>query len=101
MLRDAAAVGLGAALGSLARAALEGSLSLLGVNILGCLLMGWRRPGAFWGRGVLGGFTSFSTSVHLTATTSPLSAAAYLAATLVGCVAAWFLGDALARRRAR
>lgn len=101
MLRDASSVGLGAALGALARFALEGPLSLLGVNLVGCLLMGWLRPGAFWGRGVLGGFTSFSTFAHLTATTTPLAAAGYVVATLAGCVAAWFLGDLLADSRGR
>lgn len=101
MLRDAAPVGLGAALGTLARFALEGSLSLLGVNVVGCFLMGWLRPGAFWGRGVLGGFTSFSTFAHLTATSTPLAATGYLLATLGGCVAAWLLGDLLAGRRTR
>ena len=101
MLRDAALVGTGALLGALARYAAEeflgaGALTILGVNILGCFLMGWLRPGVFWGRGVLGGFTSFSTFAHLTATAAaaaPPAAAGYLLATLVGCVGAWLLGD--------
>ncbi len=101
MLRDASSVGSGAALGALARFVLEGSLSLLGVNLVGCLLMGWLRPGAFWGRGVLGGFTSFSTFAHLAASSTPLAATGYLVCTLVGCVAAWFIGDTLAELRIR
>ena len=99
MLRDAASVGLGAILGAVARTLLDAALPLLGINVLGSLLMGWLRPGAFWGRGVLGGFTSFSTFAWLSATSTPLAAAGYVVATLVGCVAAWLLGDLLARRR--
>lgn len=102
MLIDAAVVGAGALLGALARYAVEallgaGPLPLLGVNVLGSFLMGLLRPGAFWGRGVLGGFTSFSTFVHLTAAATVPGAAAYLAATVVGCVGAWLLGDRWAR----
>lgn len=102
MLRDAALVGAGALLGALARYAAEeflgaGALTILWVNILGCFLMGWLRPGVFWGRGVLGGFTSFSTFAHLTAAAAPPAAAGYLLATLVGCVGAWLLGDRWAR----
>ncbi|QGU05444.1 camphor resistance protein CrcB [Corynebacterium comes] len=102
MLRDATAVGAGALLGALARYGLEeflgaGLPTLLGVNILGSFLMGLLRPGAFWGRGVLGGFTSFSTFACLAATSSPLQAVGYVLATVVGCVGAWLLGDRWAR----
>ena len=98
MLRDAALTGAGAALGAVTRVLLDGVLPLLGVNILGAFLMGLLRPGVFWGRGVLGGFTSFSTFAYLTAGLPAGVAAGYVAATLVGCVGAWWLGDLLARR---
>lgn len=102
MLRDAATVGAGALLGALARFGVEelfgaGLLPLIGVNVLGSFLMGWLRPGAFWGRGVLGGFTSFSTFAYLTTTVPGLVSTGYVAATLVGCVGAWLLGDRWAR----
>lgn len=61
--------------------------------------MGRLRPGVFWGRGVLGGFTSFSTFAYLTTDLPLPEAAGYVAATLFGCVAAWWLGDVLAGRR--
>jgi len=98
VLRDAAAVSLGAALGAVARFALDGVVSLLGVNVAGAFLMGRLRPGLFAGRGVLGGFTSFSTFAWLTTGLPPLLAGAYVAATLIGCVGAWWVGDALRRR---
>lgn len=102
LLREAATVGVGALLGALARFAVEefcgvGLLPLLGVNVLGSFLMGRLRPGAFWGRGVLGGFTSFSTFAYLTAASTPLLALGYLLSTAVGCVGAWLLGDRWAR----
>lgn len=102
MFRDVATVGAGALLGALARFAAEdflgaGPLPLLGVNVLGSFLMGFLRPGAFWGRGVLGGFTSFSTFAYLTASATLLPASGYLLATLTGCVGAWLLGDRWAR----
>ena len=53
-------VGAGAALGAVARYLLSaalggGMLPLLVINILGSALMGYFRPGPFWGTGVLGG----------------------------------------------
>lgn len=97
LLVDATVIGAGALLGALARFAVEeflgtGPLPLLGINILGSFLMGLLRPGAFWGRGVLGGFTSFSTFAHLAA-----AAPVYVVATVLGCVGAWLLGDRWAR----
>ncbi|AGF73341.1 fluoride efflux transporter family protein [Corynebacterium halotolerans] len=102
MLRDALTVAAGAALGALARFAVEhvlgaGMWPLLAVNVLGSLLMGALRPGLFWGTGVLGGFTSFSTFAVLTADSSAAGAAGYVAATVIGCVGAWLLGDRWAR----
>ena len=64
-------VGTGAALGAAARYLLSvalggGMIPLLIINILGSALMGYFRPGPFWGTGVLGGFTSFATFAFLT-----------------------------------
>ena len=120
------AVALGGVLGSLARWAV-GLLApippggfpwgTLGVNVLGSLLMGVLvvvvtevrethplvRP--FFGTGVLGGFTTFSTFAvdaevlldggHLG------TSLAYVAATIVGAVGACALATAVARRAAR
>lgn len=72
---------------------------ILAVNILGSFLMGALRPGKFWGTGVLGGFTSFSTFAVLTADNSIGTATVYVAVTVAGCVGALLLGDWLARRR--
>ncbi len=96
-MREAALVGSGAALGAVARfllsALLPGFASLLAINILGSALMGCFKPAPFWGTGVLGGFTSFATFAFLTGEMSPARAAAYVAATLVGCVGAYLLGS--------
>lgn len=73
LARSVLAVAVGGAIGTAARAALEASLAewwtLLGVNTLGCALLGvsvaalagapeWLRHGV--GAGLLGGFTTFS-----------------------------------------
>ncbi|MBB6346129.1 fluoride efflux transporter FluC [Nonomuraea muscovyensis] len=84
----------------------------LGVNASGCLLIGilmvtmteatpvWVRP--FFGTGVLGGYTTFSTYCvdieHLVAQGRPALALVYLAATPVAALAAVTAG-ALATRR--
>ncbi|MFI7465406.1 fluoride efflux transporter FluC [Nonomuraea sp. NPDC049646] len=85
----------------------------LAVNVTGCLLIGllmvaitevWQahpltRP--FLGVGVLGGFTTFSTSIAdaqgALAAGEPRTALAYLAVTLVTALAAVFLGQVLGR----
>ncbi|AKK09619.1 hypothetical protein CTEST_11015 [Corynebacterium testudinoris] len=100
MIPEPLAVGIGAALGALLRFAAQGILGagmwpLLAVNLLGSFLMGRLRPGPFWGTGVLGGFTSFSTFASLTLAPSLTVGAAYAALTLIGCVGAWLLGDLL------
>ncbi|MDK8450830.1 fluoride efflux transporter family protein [Corynebacterium mastitidis] len=107
MFRNAAVVGAGAALGAAARLACTtmigqpGSMwTLLAVNILGCFLHGAWRPGPFLGTGVLGGYTSFSAFTLVLVRSSWGDAALYLAATALGCVGAWLLGDALAARGA-
>lgn len=89
-------VAAGAALGALLRALLSAllpapSIILLLINWLGCGLMGYAKPGPFWGTGVLGGFTSFSTFILLIEP-SPASLA-WALVMVAGCVGAWVLGD--------
>ncbi|WP_217135288.1 fluoride efflux transporter FluC [Leucobacter chinensis] len=102
-----ALVGLGGALGSLARALITISfdahepVALLAVNLSGALLLGMLTallkprfsPGsahlqAFFGVGLLGGFTSYSAlcvqAIEIGAHTSPWASVGYLAATLCG-----------------
>lgn len=110
-----AVIGLGGALGSGARygvgeliphASDQIAWSTLVVNVLGCALLGvlmvfvidvW-RPGRylrpFWGVGVLGGFTTFSTYVvdarALLAAGHPARAAAYgIGSVVLGLLAVW------------
>lgn len=97
-------VGSGAALGALARFLLTvacgaGAWPLFGINLLGSALMGWFKPGLFWGTGVLGGFTSFSAFAVLSVQASPTFAATYVVAHLIGCVGAFLLADAASRHR--
>ncbi|MGK5675935.1 fluoride efflux transporter FluC [Micromonospora sp. URMC 106] len=117
------AVAAGGALGALARAGLQHALphgptgfpwATFGVNLTGCLLIGvlmaaLERAGGgrpllrpFLGVGVLGGYTTFSTyavDVHRALDAgAPAVALGYLAATLLGALAAVWLGDALAGR---
>lgn len=54
--------------------------------------MGWLRPTPLWGTGFLGGFTSFSAFALLMFDGAYL----YAAVTVIGCVAAWLLGDRFA-----
>nr|WP_286982896.1 fluoride efflux transporter family protein [Corynebacterium sp. UBA5992] len=93
-------VGCGAALGALVRFAVSwalagGMLPLLLINVLGSAAMGYWKPGPFWGTGFLGGFTSFATFAFLTGEASAAAAAGYVAATVIGCVGAYLLGDKL------
>lgn len=110
------AVAVGGALGALARWAVgialpgAGPWATLGINVLGCLLIGVLvalavaaplvRP--FLGTGVLGGFTTFSgyalDGTRLLADGRPGAAAIYLAGTLAGAVGATWLGLAATRR---
>ncbi|AEX72742.1 MULTISPECIES: fluoride efflux transporter family protein [Mycobacteriales] len=89
-------VGLGAGLGAISRYQLsmliDAPLALLGINLLGSFLMGWLRPTPLWGTGFLGGFTSFSAFALLMYDGAYL----YAAVTVIGCVAAWLLGDRFA-----
>lgn len=102
MIAEALRIGAGAALGALARFAFLGLFSdqlwpVLAINLLGALLMGLLRPGAFLGAGVLGGFTTFSTFILLTLAKSPLGATVHVLLTVLGCTLAWLAGDALHR----
>jgi CrcB protein len=111
------AVAVGGALGSVARALLNGAverrfgetfpLGILTVNVLGCLLIGvaaalfafgetasaWRH---FIAVGVLGGFTTFSTfslqTLTLIENGEVTSAFSYIALSLVLCLGATALG---------
>lgn len=96
-MRTSFLVGAGAAVGALARFALTaalggGAMLLLFINVAGSVAMGAFRPGPFWGKGVLGGFTSFATFALYTGEFSAAGAAAYVAATVVGCVGGWLIG---------
>ncbi|MFC4565095.1 fluoride efflux transporter FluC [Nocardiopsis mangrovi] len=118
-----AAIAAGGALGACARYGAAAALpappgafawSTLLVNVSGCLLIGvlmvlvvgvWpdaRLLRPFWGVGVLGGYTSFSTYVGdaeaMLAAGAPGPALAYLAATLIGGLCAVWTGWSLAER---
>lgn len=114
-----ALVALGGALGALARAAIVSAFGdqpwwgTLLVNIVGCLVIGYllvvlrtsRRAGTwmpFAVTGVLGGFTTFSALALDTVVlleTDPITAAVYVAATLVIGLLAVPLGESLGSRR--
>jgi CrcB protein len=84
------------------------------INVVGCAVMGvlmvlitdlpavHRLARPFFGTGVLGGFTTFSTYAvdirRLVGTGHPGTGLAYLAATLCAALAAVWLGTAAARR---
>ncbi len=104
---------LGGAVGSLARWGLAGWLpapwGTLGANLVGCFAIGvlaaWlfvRHPRLrlLVGVGVLGGFTTFSTSLLDTRDLldRPGLAAAYAAGTLVSCLVLAALGLVVGRR---
>ena len=89
----------------------DAALGVLAANIVGALVLGviTARLAAsdlrvFLGTGVLGGFTTYSAfavdSVQLWASAPPL-ALAYIAASLIGGIAAATLGLHLGRGRAR
>ncbi|RAO24289.1 putative fluoride ion transporter CrcB [Micromonospora noduli] len=115
-----AAIAAGGVLGALARAGLQHAVphpptgfawATFTINTFGCLLIGvlmavlghldggppLARP--FLGVGVLGGFTTFSTYAvdvqQAIVVSAPGTALAYLAATVLGALAAVALGDAV------
>ena len=86
-------VGLGAALGSLARYGftfLPGAdmWAILAVNVIGCFAIAFFKPPPMWSTGFLGGFTTYSTYIMIS-----LAAPWYFFATLAACIAAWLVGD--------
>ncbi|WP_257160579.1 fluoride efflux transporter family protein [Corynebacterium cystitidis] len=98
MIKEGLLVGVGAALGALARFGLSSALNddiptVLLINIVGCFLMGLCNPGKFWGTGFLGGFTTFSAFALTTATSSASIALGLAVVTLLACVGAWLAGD--------
>ena len=76
------------------------------INVTGCLLIGVLtvlivrlRPGQrlihpFWGVGVLGGYTTFSTASVDTLRVAPGTGLSYLALTLIGALLAVWAGTA-------
>ncbi|WKD58765.1 CrcB family protein [Corynebacterium caspium] len=97
-----ALVGAGAAIGAVARMSALAAFpnhvwTLVGINILGSLIMGYLQPGLFWGKGVLGGFTSFSSFTKDIFSLSGI--ALVLPTTILGCLSAWLLGYYLHSRR--
>ncbi|MBD8031175.1 fluoride efflux transporter family protein [Corynebacterium gallinarum] len=97
-LWEGMSVGAGAAVGACARLALtmqfgDGLWPILAINMLGSFLMGRYRPGPFWGTGVLGGFTTFSAFAVMLVDAPLPHAVTYLTVTVVGCVAAWLVGN--------
>jgi CrcB protein len=111
-----AVISAGGALGALARAGISAawphdprsfSWATWVVNVSGCLLIGvlmvlirrrWPdrhliRP--FWGVGVLGGYTTFSTAMVDVLRTTPAGGLLYLAATLTGALLAVWAGTAV------
>jgi CrcB protein len=118
-----AVVALGGAIGAVARYAASlwwpahsGGFpwTTFGINVVGCAVIGafivvitdvWaahRLVRPFFGTGVLGGFTTFSTYAvdiqKLVDAGHPRTALAYLAATLIAALAAVWLAVAAARR---
>ena len=115
-MKEALIVGAGAVFGAFARWGLSvglGSLTaaaawphaevwpLLLINFVGSALLGYFQPGFFWGKGVLGGFTSFSTFATATVAMTAWGALGHVALTGAGCIASYLLGDGIRTRRIR
>ncbi|WJY59542.1 CrcB family protein [Corynebacterium afermentans] len=64
------------------------------VNLVACFVMGLFRPGAFWGVGFLGGFSTLSAVALAATTTSPLWAVFIIVLSLSTATIAWLAGDA-------
>lgn len=97
-LREGLGVGAGAALGACARLGLTlllgaGLWPVLALNMFGSFLMGYYRPGPFWGTGFLGGFTTFSAFAVLLTANPPVYWPLHIVLTVVGCTGAWLFGD--------
>lgn len=96
----------GAVLGAMLRwltldALPAGPASLLAINTLACFLMGGLRPGQWLGVGVLGGYSSFSSTCLQVALLPLLPGISYAGATLAACLVSWRLGDLWACRRSQ
>ncbi|EFK54573.1 CrcB family protein [Corynebacterium genitalium ATCC 33030] len=107
VVREGLVVGFGASFGALVRFALTPLMAshppaellvTLGINIVGCFLMGLFDPPEFWGKGFLGGLTTFSAVSLASMQSSALFAAVYMFGTLAVAIVAWLLGDALRNR---
>src|SRR5699024_12821475 len=94
-------VGAGAVLVAYARWALSLSYGLLStacawpnaeiwplilINFVGAGLMGYLQPRLFWGKGVLGGFTSFSSFATAAVAMTVWGALGYIVFTVLGCI---------------
>ena len=115
-MKEALIVGAGAVFGAFARWGLSVGLSslpaaaawphaeiwpLLLINFVGSALLGYLQPGIFWGKGVLGGFTSFSTFATATVAMTAWGALGHVALTVTGCIASYLLGDGIRTHRIR
>lgn len=107
VIRDGLIVGFGASFGALVRFGLTPLMAshppaelvvTLSINIVGCFLMGLLDPPEFWGKGVLGGFTTFSAVAMAAMQSSALFALLYMGGTLAVAIGAWMLGDAIRHR---
>lgn len=98
-------VALGAGLGALARFIVliwvgpttPEALSLattFAVNLAACFAMGYFAPGAFWGVGFLGGFSTLSAVALASSHESVLWAAFIITLSLTTATLAWLAGDA-------
>lgn len=97
MWKQGLLVGAGAGLGALARWSLTETVGIdlaatLAINLVGCFVVGWLRPGSFWGSGFLGGFTTMAAFAFQTAQLAPRDAVLYAAATVFGCLIAVLIG---------
>lgn len=104
MVREGLSVAAGTALGAVARFLLtlwlgDSEWVILGINVLACLVMGLFRPGAFWGRGVLGGFSTFATFAAFLAGSTAAGALIHAVTTLAACVGAYLFGLLVGERR--
>lgn len=109
-LREGLLIGFGASFGALVRFALTPLMAphppaellvVLAINIVGTFLMGLLDPGPFWGKGMLGGFTTFSAVSLAAMQSSAWFALIYMGGTLAVAVVSWMAGDALRRHRGR
>jgi CrcB protein len=117
-----AAISAGGVLGALARYGLSTAWphapgtfpgATWTINVSGCFLIGvllvliarrWpeqRLIRPFFGTGILGGYTTFSTAIVDVQRLSPGPALAYLATTLIGALLAVWAGTALTERLTR